>query len=153
MARLRLGNLDEAPLLLWGIVSNLPAYKLCWLINQAMEWDLKRVDDIVLQHQPNISGEINLWGGLEKEDESFARYCHEDEGWLYKVDILANKAPSDILFPMLRNIDYLLIGHGEILHFPKDVKDILQKLDGIQTVLNLKPQQLKDSTRLQAYIE
>lgn len=153
MARTRFGAQEEISFLAWGIVSNLPPYKLCWLINRVMEWDLKRVEDISIRHEIQQHSSSDLWAQDEREDQFFARYCHHDEGWLYKVDILSNRSDSDILFPSLRNIDYLLIGHGEIRHFPKDVKDVLLKLDGIQSVLTLNPKLVKDFERLHPYLE
>jgi hypothetical protein len=152
MARLKLHPIHEQALLIWGLVSPLPSHKFCWIINQSMDWNLSRKDDIIVSVNTPARGNGEIWASPSAEEACYDRYGYEDEGWLYHVEIISNKAEAEPLFPELKNFDYLMVVYGETAHFPKNVKDVFQKLDGIHSVLTLNPQRIKEFPRLQAYI-
>lgn len=117
-----------------------------------MDWNLSRRDDITTSVQAGTASNNEIWADGPNDGVSYARFCYEDEGWLYTVEIIENKSGSEPLFPELKNFDYLMVTHGETAHFPKNVKDVFQKLDGIHSVLTLNPQRIKEISRLQAFI-
>jgi hypothetical protein len=117
-----------------------------------MDWNLSRRDDITTSVQAGTASNNEIWADGSNDGVSYARFCYEDEGWLYTVEIIENKSGSEPLFPELKNFDYLMVTYGETAHFPKNVKDVFQKLDGIHSVLTLNPQRIKEISRLQAFI-
>lgn len=121
-------------------------------MNQLMDWSLSRGEDIVVSNGAENMSDSEIWSNTSYAEESFARFTYVDEGWLYTVEVIANKSGSEPLFAELRNFDYLMVVHGETAHFPKNVKDVLQKPEGIHSVLTLNPQRIRELPRLQAYI-
>ena len=153
MGKLKL-KLDTDPaFLLWGIASVNPSYRLCWMLNKAMDWNLARVDDISIQRNGSTASSGALISDTTDLTLDYPRYSYEDDGWKYKVEVIHNKAETEPLIAELRNFDYLLIGHGELSFFPKDVKEMLQQQEAVLSVLTLNPQMLKERFRLQALLE
>lgn len=149
MGKLKLSPDSDYFFLLWGIVSVNPSYRLCWMLNKAMNWNLARMDDISIQRNSAKAATNTLIPASTDQTLDYPRYSYEDDGWKYKVDVIHNKAETEPLMPELRNFDYLLIGHGELSFFPKDVKEMLQRQEAVHSVLTLDPQLLKERFRLQ----
>lgn len=152
MAKLKLIPINEQPLLVWGIVSSHPPHKLCWLINQSMDWNLSRRDDIIVSGNLTATPNHGIWPDTLGIEASYARYCYDDDGWLYTVEVIVIKEDSEPLLAELKNFDFLMVAHGETAHFPKNVKDVIEQQDGIHSVLTLMPQLIKEFPKLQAYI-
>ena len=153
MGKLKL-KLDTDPaFLLWVIVSVNPSYRLCWMMNKAMDWNLARVEDISIKRTGSTIPSGALISATTDLVLDYPRYSYEDDGWKYKVEVIHNKAETEPLITELRNFDYLLIGHGELSFFPKDVKEMLQQQEAVLSVLTLNPQMLKERFRLQALLE
>jgi hypothetical protein len=153
MGKLKLTLDADHAFLLWGIVSVNPSYRLCWLLNKAMDWNLARMDDISIKRAKTKSAGNALIPLSSEQSLDYPKYSYEDEGWKYKVEVIHNKAETEPLIAELRNFDYLLIGHGELSFFPKDVKEMLQRQEAVHSVLTLDPQLLKERFRLQALLE
>jgi hypothetical protein len=122
---------------IWGINSSIEDYRLCLQLNQYLHWNFKRVQD------------IEFYSSQIKGFKHFNAYKYNNEADFYILELIQNKNSGHILIPELKNIDYLFLLHGEDEYFEKDAfTDLLSKIPGVQSVLQLKVESLKSKHNL-----
>ncbi len=92
----------EEDFCLLGLLSDEPDYRLCWLLNQALEINLEKEEELILYH-PRLK--------LEQSFSLFA-WVDEDTYWTYRI--IRNRSGQGYFLEEVRNIDYLLHLQGEI---------------------------------------
>ena len=92
----------EEDFCLLGIVTDEPDYKLCWMINQAIEVNFEKLED------------LNLYHRKLQEDQSFSLYEYHDEDTLVTYRIIKNRTSNGYFLDDLKNLDYLVHIQGEI---------------------------------------
>lgn len=92
----------EEDFCLLGLLSDEPDYRLCWLLNQALEIDLQKEEELILYH-PRLK--------LEQSFSLFS-WIDEDAYWTYRI--IRNRSGQGYFLEEVRNIDYLLHLQGEI---------------------------------------
>jgi len=105
---------------LMGIVCSLPGYKLGWLFNQSLTFDLSRDEDIEV-HLPR-----------KKETASFEFYQFKDDEQRLEYYFLSNKSLGNYLVAEMKQVDYWLLIKGlfENLNEPR----LLAKVKAIQQI-------------------
>jgi hypothetical protein len=115
-----------------GISSHENDYRLVWSINEHMNIQLVRIDNLVV-HQVKL--------GLDLE---FGRYRFYDEDRYVKLYLVSNRCPDGFLFPEIKNLDFVLQIVGEIQDAA--LKEMIKKLRTvpvISTALILSPEKIK----------
>lgn len=121
---------------IWGIHSPMEDYRLCWLLNNMLQWNFRRVDDLEIYNEYNML-------------MSFHTYKHENKEDLYSIELIENKHDGFVLLPELRNFDYLFLFQGEEDYFDKDeITVILKQLQGIQSIFEIDIAQIKSKYKL-----
>ncbi|MEZ5036329.1 MAG: IPExxxVDY family protein [Chitinophagales bacterium] len=121
----------------WGINSPLVDYRLCWLLNNILEWNFERVNDIEIDSEKDNSIIY------------FNAYKYENKEDFYTVEIIQNKNDGFVLLPELRNIDYLLLFDGEEDYFDKDeITTVFKQIQGIQSIFEIEVDNLKSKYKL-----
>ena len=92
----------EEDFCLLGLATDEPDYKLCWMINQALDFSFIRLDDLVLFHK-----RLN-------EDQYFPLFCYKDEDALVTYRVIANRSEQGFFLDELKNLDFLVHIQGEI---------------------------------------
>lgn len=87
---------------LLGVVSDEPDYRLCWMINRALDMNFEKQEDFQLFH-PKL-----------KEDQVFSHFLFHDEDALITFRIIKNRTENGYYLDELKNIDYLIHIQGEI---------------------------------------
>jgi hypothetical protein len=122
---------------IWGINSALEDYRLCWLLNQMLEWKLIRVEDIAFYNQK------------EKKYNNFSAYKFINDIDYYTVEIIKNKNNGNVLIPEMKNFDYIFLFQGEQDYFNKDEITLLFKqLKGIQSIFEIDMENIKSKHNL-----
>lgn len=80
-----------------GISSAQKDYRLCWLINNQLGYDLKRLPDFIHKHPDH------------DREQSYSVYHYEEPAMFLHINLLANKSEEHQLFLQPRNTDYLLL--------------------------------------------
>lgn len=87
---------------LLGVVSDEPDYKLCWLINNSLDMNFEKQEDLQLFH-PRL-----------KEEQAFSLFSYHNENALITFRIIRNRTENGYYLDELKNIDYLVHIQGEI---------------------------------------
>lgn len=93
----RTHKLDFKPdydFLLFGLVSDEHDYRLAWLINRTMEWDLKRTENLKIEHPG------------ESLTQEFAHYTFADEKTHITYRLIGNRGENGYLLEELKNVDF-----------------------------------------------
>lgn len=125
---------------LLGIVSDEPDYKVCWLLNQQLNFSLARIDDLKL-----FSKKLN-----EEQEVSIFKYY--DENKLISYRLIVNKTSSGYFLPELKNIDYLLHIQGDIIL--DEITKIIKQISSIKAIRMCVPvdlSKIKERERLQLW--
>lgn len=126
---------EEAALI--GIVSPLPAYRFCWMLNQRFDMNFVR--------EP----ELDVCLKSKDEERFFSIYQYNiplngSRYLLYKL-----KSDKDSLLPEVKNLDYLwMIQSGNPSQEAKMVTDFLRDFPEVQMAQMLSPDQLKNKSHL-----
>lgn len=122
---------------LLGMVSDDPDYKICWTINQVLNTDFQKQDDLKLFHRR-----------LEVE-QSFSLFAHHDEEAVCTYRIIRNRSDQGLFLDELRNLDYLIHIQGEIN--PGRIGAFLRQvgsLPGVRMCVPVDLKKLKNQERL-----
>lgn len=120
-----------------GISSHENDYHLCWAINQKLNLNLQKTANYI-SFNPKL-----------KDNQEFSNFTFEDEERLLIYHLLSNRCDNGFLVEEFRNIDFLILVHGEL---PKDTKlkliQELKEISIISTCFTLEPHTLKSRDRL-----
>jgi len=117
-----------------GIVSALPAYRFCWLLNEHFDWQLKREgeSDICLKTSQNISYYFALY-----------RYHAKTSSNEYSLYQLKNNKQA--LLPELKQLDFILMIKCQDAETEAEIYiDALRKISEVQLAQIIKPEKLKN---------
>lgn len=92
----------EEDFCLLGLVTDDPDYKLCWRINQSLDTNFEKSDDLKLFHR-----KLN-------DDQLFSLFEYEDEDALLTYRIIKNRSDQGFYLDEVKNIDFLLHIQGEV---------------------------------------
>ncbi len=92
----------EEDFCLLGVVADEPDYKFCWMINQELEINFEKLDDLDLYH-PKL-----------KLDQQFSIFAFDDEDAMVTYRIIKNRSDKGYFLDELKNLDYLVHIQGEI---------------------------------------
>lgn len=122
---------------IWGINSPLEDYRLCWQLNQILDWQLKRVEDIEF-FQPK-----------EKKYQQFSAYQYINDLDYYTIEIIKNKNEGNILIPEMKNFDYIFLFQGEDDYFNKnEITQALKQIKDIQSIFEINKDTIKSKHNL-----
>ena len=122
---------------IWGINSSMEDYRLCLHLNQSLNWDFKRTNDIEF-YSPQIKG-----------IKHFNAYKYKNDVDFYILELIQNKNGGNILIPELKNFDFLFLLHGEDDYFDKETFNLLlTKIPGLQSAIQLEINLLKSKHNL-----
>jgi len=106
---------------LLGIVSPEKIYRLCWILNQELPFNLSRISDLEIFSRDSTGTQY------------FSRYAnnntHNNEGCIY---LLANKNSGRYIIPDRKEADYFLILNGDDIQ--ENIDSVLNKLKLINTI-------------------
>ena len=114
-----------------GIVTNLSSYKLSWLINSNIEFNLAQLDDIVIENN--------------NKTQNFSSYVFEDISEV-TYNLISNKSDNNILIKKLKNIDFFIKIEPNLTDKQKNnLIEKLKKIDNIISVLEIDTQNLSST--------
>jgi hypothetical protein len=119
----------EEDFCLLGMVTDEPDYRLCWMINQALGADFRKLDDLELYHRK-----------LDRE-QVFSIFGYTDEESLLTYRIIRNRTDQGFFLDELKNLDYLVHIQGEIT--PEKITIFLQGAGAVKGVRLCVPVDLK----------
>ena len=93
--------IDEDICLL-GVVSDEPDYKLCWRINQRLDMNFEKQEELELYHS-----KLDV-------DQEFSLFHYYDEDSLVNYRLVKNRAEKGYFLDEFKHIDYLIHIQGEI---------------------------------------
>lgn len=82
-----------------GILTDEPGYRLCWLLNRCLSWDLAKSGDITIKdkNSPAI--------------QSFAHYA-SPSGHQPSVSLISNRSGEGLWLTAYQQVDFLLVVAG-----------------------------------------
>jgi len=119
-----------------AISSHQPDYRMCWLLNNTLEFDMMRVDDF----------EVHRANGENISFPMFS-FVHEENHVTYIL--LKNSSHSGYLIPEMKKLDYFFFITGayrddDIEEIEKKIKEISQVL----TAFRVNPDEVKSAKHL-----
>ena len=103
-------------------------YRLSWALNQALNIQLQKAEDLFLKHN-----KTNI-------DQSFSKYTFQDKNSPFTYHLICNKSEKGYLLKELPNIDFFLKIEGETDDgFVSEVINKIKKLEIVITAFELKP--------------
>ena len=115
-----------------GIVSSLPGYKLCWLINRRFDYEFERDPDFTIE-QPR-KGNLLVFPLYHHEPA-----CSGDSHHIYTL-----KSGKDSILPEIKEFDYLwMVKASDHEHLAKAIVTALKTLPGISLTHLMAPDQIK----------
>ncbi|MBC8173409.1 MAG: IPExxxVDY family protein [Chitinophagales bacterium] len=128
---------SEVECLLFGIVTPLKSYRLCWFINQIFDLELKKIDDLVITLHD------------KRKQLHFSRFRYEEQITMSAFFILENKHDGEFLLPDIKKADFILFIKGT--YYQAHRQAFMQKLkliNEIQVVLPVEPKTLKSKSKI-----
>jgi hypothetical protein len=120
-----------------GLVSQLPDYKLAWVLNKNLKLQFVRQKD----HEIFLKNDEKL---------SFTYFCYQTENCTLRL--LKNQSPdfsNKYLLPEFKNLDYLLLIEDETGDWAADqTKRSLQSLAAIQFIQSISHEKIKSIENL-----
>lgn len=95
-----------------GIVDSVPDYKLCWILNTALNWRLEKKNDLKITHTKSkylLNNVPQLFENNENIESNHPLYVYEDESNSVNYHIITNKNNGLLLLPEAPRIAHLLM--------------------------------------------
>ena len=118
----------EEDFCLLGVVADEPDYKLCWMINQALDMNFEKQEDLQLYHRKR------------NEEQVFSLFSYYDPDAMITYRIIRNKSENGYFLDEMKNIDYLFHIQGEI-HADR-ISDFMQSVNSLKPVRMCVPSDL-----------
>ena len=118
----------EEDFCLLGVVADEPDYKLCWMINQALDMNFEKQEDLQLYHRKR------------NEEQVFSLFSYYDPDAMTAYRIIRNKSENGYFLDEMKNIDYLIHIQGEI-HADR-ISDFMQSVNSLKPVRMCVPSDL-----------
>ncbi len=121
-----------------GIVSALPAYRFCWLMNQKFDMNFTRDAelDVCLQTKPNERRFFSLY--------SYSMPLNGSRYLIYKL-----KSDKEVLLPEVKQLDYLwMIQSNSHETDAANISQYLRDIPDVQLAQVLVPEKLKNLNHL-----
>ncbi len=120
-----------------SIVSPIRDYRICWLLNHHLSYQLEWKE------------EVPLLGGRGKQKTLFNRYSYNDElNWL-QFHFINNKYLGKNLVPELKQVDHFFLVDGTNAAIEKErIITTLKSLPLIQAVFAVNPNELRSKKNL-----
>ena len=118
----------EEDFCLLGVVADEPDYKLCWMINQALDMNFEKQEDLQLYHRKR------------NEEQVFSLFSYYDPDAMITFRIIRNKSENGYFLDEMKNIDYLIHIQGEI-HADR-ISDFMQSVNSLKPVRMCVPSDL-----------
>ncbi len=120
-----------------GLSSHENDYRLVWAVNNQLKMKFVRIDNLIMHNKKHGS------------DLEFSRFFYEDEERYLKYYLFSNRCPDGILFPEIRNMDFILQIIGEMTedNFNQLLKEI-KSVSIISAPFVLHPQKIKNAGQL-----
>ena len=121
-----------------GIVSSLPAYRFCWMLNKHFAIDLVRVPDL----------DISIPGGEEgRLYFPIYQYAEPSSSSIYTIYKL--KSDKEVLLPEVKQLDYLWMIQGNAPETDAAmISQSLREIPEVQLAQVLQPDKLKNLNNL-----
>lgn len=119
----------EEDFCLLGVVADEPDYKLCWMINHALDLTFEKQDDLKLFHRKL------------KEEQLFSTFLYQDEDALVTYRIIKNRSEQGYYLDELKNLDYLVHIQGELI--TEKINAFMQALGKLPSIRMCLPVDLK----------
>jgi hypothetical protein len=118
----------EEDFCLLGVVADEPDYKLCWMINKALDMNFEKQEDLQLYHRKR------------NEEQVFSLFSYYDPDAMTAYRIIRNKSENGYFLDEMKNIDYLIHIQGEI-HADR-ISDFMQSVNSLKPVRMCVPSDL-----------
>lgn len=137
MAKQRLQTSTNVDFLLWGLLSPYGGHRICWEMNERLDFNLARQEDIQLE-STNTNDVLY-----------FNFYLYVDEINFFRVELIKNKNGGEQYLKELKNFDYLLMVKGELDFFEIDpFTEILKRFNSLQSALSIDINKIKNISQL-----
>lgn len=131
---IKLDIFEEFHFILIGFVTTEPIYRLSWLFNQELGFNLVSFPSIELLHKKS------------KIIQSFTRFGEEDEDGSL-IELIQNKSEHGLFIEEHKNIDYFLKVDGRDLNAAGLINS-LKTIKNISLIVEVQPGSLKSKDRL-----
>jgi hypothetical protein len=122
---------------LFGIVTQLKDYRLCWHINKELGYDLKKLNDVEIVHKKKNKTAVF----------TLSRYENDMDKWL--VHLVSNRHQGEYLIPEMKQTDFFLMINGEVDEIKKnEIHSALKKISAIQFIVTIDYEALKSKENL-----
>ena len=131
-----LSNSEPEAFGLIGITAPVKDYRICWLLNRHLEFDLTRSADVLLPKNKSNASPAGLFDQETESEgsEGFSCYEYEIEEDRQIFYLVANRNDFRFLVPELNRTDYFLIIQGPFS--PAEAGEFQRKISAIPEVLN-----------------
>jgi hypothetical protein len=130
--KVTLTNYIDLNFILIGISSHERDFRFCFKLNQLLNLDLVRIDDIQFLHSK------------EKYELFFSCFQYTDPDTELEYTVYTNRNGSICLLPDLKQTDYLLRISGDIeLANPQEIINAIKTLPEVLTAVRINPSNTK----------
>ena len=111
---------------LFGIVTLLRDYQLCWHLNKSLQFEMKMMDDLEITHKKKNRTAVFSW------------FKYEDDLDKLMVYLLSNKHLGENLIPEMKQLDFILMMQGEISEErKKEILGIIKEIHSVQLAMEI----------------
>ena len=125
-----------------GLSTSLKDYRLTFLLNKIPGLQFTRISDLTIQHQGS------------EEPSVFSLYSSDNEEALNTCYLISNRSDSNVLVPLLKQVDYILIFDGPIKKRDKtELIATFRTIPNLQLAIEVKPESVRQFESLISDLE
>jgi len=131
-----------------ALLSNVEDYKLCWLINQKLDYNFERTPNLILE---NKSKPIGFFSDDDSDNMAgHIMFSYIDQENLIETYLIANTSNSGYLVPEQKQFNFLLLfrGYNPDEQEYKKIISLLTEMSEINNVLEVDCDTIKNINAL-----
>ena len=128
-----------------GLFSNAEDFKLCWLINNQLQWQLERNENLPAEKETVSIGFFDAAHVAETAD-GYTMFSYIDEDNFIENYLLANLSNTGFLIPEYKQCNYFLLLRGDSANDFEigNVLKSLQEIDIVSSAFSIDVNTIKD---------
>ena len=103
-----------------GISSHQNDYRLSWALNSALGLNLSKISNLKIEDEKTT------------EIQEFSVFSYEDESGINKYDLISNRCHDGFLLAEYKNVDFLMLIHGDMVS--SEIETLLKKIKNIEII-------------------
>ena len=121
----------------FGIITQLKDYQLCWHLNKTLGLEMKMMDDLEISNKKKNKTSVSSW------------FKYEDDLDKCRMYLISNKHSGDYYISEMKQADFIFLVQGELSEKKsEEISEAIKQIQAVQMMIQINPAKIKSAENL-----